>query len=100
MASDTLPKKGNYKSAGTEKFYCSPFAKTRYKILITGNQIKITRLYKEYADVINGILKKGRIYSNDPYEKGSEGRYYKFKKNAFLVLNVENGEYEAFNLCK
>src|SRR5215213_8077704 len=55
-------------SAQNEKTYCSPFAQTKYKVQITKNKIRITRLYKEYKEVITGLLKSGKIYSNDPAE--------------------------------
>jgi hypothetical protein len=86
-----------------EKTYCSPFAKTKYKLLITKDKIRITRLYKEYKDVFRGIIKKGKIYSNDPNEKSFKpvwGKYYKLEKNNFGILNIENGDYEWFSECK
>jgi hypothetical protein len=86
-----------------EKLYCSDFAKTKYKLLKTGTKIKITRLYKEYVDHYTGILKNGKIYSNDPNEKNLKdvwGRYYKLDGKNFGVLNVENGDYEWFVECK
>jgi hypothetical protein len=43
--------KSNDVSIEKEKTYCSPFAKTKYKLLITKDKIRITRLYKEYKDV-------------------------------------------------
>src|SRR5829696_3846629 len=100
---DSTPKKVVTPIPQKEKLYCSPWAKTKYKVLITGSKIKITRLYKEYVDVITGNWKNGKIYSNDPAEKGLKalsGKYYKLKGSTFSVLNIENGEYEAFILCK
>jgi hypothetical protein len=85
-----------------EQTYCSPYAKTKYKVLITGSKIRITRLYKEYKNVFTGIYKKGRIFSNDPNEKKSRsanGRYYKLQDHSFGVLNIENGDYDWFELC-
>ncbi|HNP24859.1 MAG TPA: hypothetical protein PKL37_22475 [Panacibacter sp.] len=67
------------------------------------NKIKITRLYKEYKDVITGVIKNGKIYSNDPNEKNFKpvwGKYYKLVKENFGVLNIENGDYEWFSECK
>lgn len=100
---DKISKKTNKNSAPKEKIYFSNSAKTKYKILITGSSIKITRLYKEYVDVIMGTLKNGKIYSNDPNEKSFKpvwGKYYKLKDNNFGVLNTANGDYEWFTLCK
>jgi hypothetical protein len=102
VTTDTIPKK--FKGPDKkEKLYCSDFAKTKYKLLITGTKIKITRLYKEYVDHYTGILKNGKIYSNDPNEKNLKdvwGRYYKLDGKNFGVLNVENGDYEWFVECK
>lgn len=86
-----------------EKVYCSSYAKTKYRVQITKGKITITRLYKEYRYVITGKLKNGKIYSDDPNEKNFRpvwGKYYLLGKNSFSVLNIENGEYERFTLCK
>lgn len=86
-----------------EKTYCSPFAKTKYKLLINKNKVRITRLYKEYRDVFTGVIKKGRIYSNDPNEKNFKpawGKLYQLEKGRFGVMNIENGDYEWFSECK
>lgn len=93
----------NHVSGEKEKTYCSPFAKTKFKLLVTKDKIKITRLYKEYKDVFTGIIKKGKIYSNDPIEKNFKpvwGKLYKLEKSGFGVLNIENGDYEWFSECK
>ena len=102
FTTDTIPKKLTAVNKN-EKLYCSGFAKTRYELLITGNKIKITRLYKEYVDNYTGVLKNGKIYSNDPNEKNFKnvwGRYYKLDGKNFGVLNIENGDYEWFTECK
>lgn len=93
--SDTTIEKG--------RIYCSPYAETRYRVQVRKDKLKITRFYREYRNVFNGKLKNGKIYSDDPAEKGFKpvwGRYYKLGKNSFSVLNIENGEYEQFTLCK
>lgn len=94
--------KSNHASIDKEKTYCSPYAKTKYKVLISKEKIKITRLYLEYKDVFTGIIKNGKIYSNDPNEKNYKpvwGKFYKLNKTGFGVLNIENGDYEWFSLC-
>ena len=100
---DSLPKKLSVKANKNEKLYCSDYAKSRYKILISGSKVKITRLYKEYVETFTGTIKNGKIYSNNPDEiivKGIKGKYYKFQDGYFGVLNIENGDYEWFSLCK
>jgi hypothetical protein len=94
--------RSNNASIDKERTYCSPFAKTKYKLLINKGKVKITRLYKEYKDVFTGVIKNGKIYSNDPEEKKFKpvwGKYYKLSKEGFSVLNIENGDYELFSLC-
>jgi hypothetical protein len=103
VTTDTIPKKSEIINSKNEKLYCSDFAKTKYKLLIAGTKIKITRLYKEYVDHYTGILKNGKIYSNDPNEKNLKdvwGRYYKLDGKNFGVLNIENGDYDWFVECK
>ena len=100
---DTLPKKLSVKANKNEKLYCSDFAKSKYKIMISGTKIKITCLYKEYVETFSGTIKNGKIYSNNPDEitvKDIKGKYYKFQDGYFGVLNMENGDYEWFSLCK
>lgn len=102
-ANDTLPKKSRSVSSKNEKLYCSDFAKTKYKLAITGNKIRITRLYKEFVETYSAVIKNGKIYSNDPNEKNLKnvwGRYYKLEGTNFGVLNIENGDYEWFTKCK
>jgi hypothetical protein len=99
---DSMPHTNKIASRN-EKLYCSDFAKTRYKLAISGNKIKITRLYKEYVDSYSGVIKSGKIYSNDPNEKNLKmvwGKYYKLQGKNFGVLNPENGDYEWFVECK
>jgi hypothetical protein len=98
--SDTLPKRVNVRN---ERLFCSAIHKTRYKILVTGNKIKITSFYENIRHVIVGTIKKGKIYSNDPEEKQNKsvnGKYYILKGNLFRVLNIENGDYEEYESCK
>jgi len=102
FTTDTIPKKLKTVNKN-EKLYCSDYAKSKYKILISGSKIKITRLYKEYVETFSGTVKNGKIYSNNPDEiivKGIKGKYYKFQDGYFGVLNIENGDYEWFSLCK
>lgn len=100
---NSLLKKVNILSVKGEKIYCSPTGKTKYKLLITGSTIKITRLYQQYVDIYNGTLKNGKIYTNDPEEKRSKviwGKFYKLQGTNFGVLNIANGDYEWYKLCK
>jgi len=101
FTTDTIPKKKTVNE--NEKLYCSDYAKSKYKILISGSKIKITRLYKEYVETFSGTIKNGKIYSNHTDEKtvkDIKGKYYKFQDGYFGVLNIENGDYEWFSLCK
>jgi hypothetical protein len=100
---DSLPKKPSVTANINEKLYCSDYAKSKYKIALLGSKIKITRLYKEYVETFSGTIKNGKIYSDNPDEKtikGIKGKYYKFQDGFFGVLNIENGDYEWFSVCK
>ncbi|HEY6954369.1 MAG TPA: hypothetical protein VI385_03950 [Flavisolibacter sp.] len=100
---DSVPKRTTGVSHNGGKLYCSDYAKTRYKLSISGTSVKITRMYKEYVESFTGVIRHGKIYSNNPDEKnlkGLEGRYYKLEGNNFGVLNIENGDYEWFAECK
>ncbi|MGZ3952559.1 MAG: hypothetical protein ACXVBZ_14265 [Flavisolibacter sp.] len=102
-ATDSLPHTVKPSTNKGEKWYCSDIAKTRYKLVVTGSKIKITRFYKEFTDSYSGTIKNGKIYSNDPNEKSLKdvwGRYYKLEGKNFGVLNIENGDYEWFAECK
>lgn len=103
VAKDTIPGKMKVVPNKIEKLYCSDFAKTQYRLFITGTKIRITRLYKGYVDKYTGTIKNGKIYSNNPDEKNLKdlhGRYYKLEGKNFGVLNIENGDYEWFTECK
>lgn len=100
---DTVPGKERTVSFKSVKLYCSDFAKTKYKLSTDGSKITITRFYKEYTDKYSGIIKHGKIYSNNPDEKNIknlQGKYYKLEGKNFGVLNIENGDYEWFTECK
>lgn len=100
---DKIPQILKSISSENEKIYCSDFAETKYRLLITGTKIKIIRLYKEYADNYNGVIKNGKIYFNNSDEKNLKdlrGKYYKLEGKNFAVLNIENGDYEWFAECK
>jgi hypothetical protein len=103
LLTDTIPPKIKVAENKNEKFYCSDFAKTRYRLSITGTRIKITRLYKEFTDSYTGVIKNGKIYSSNPDEKNIKdlhGKYYRLEGRNFGVLNIENGDYEWFTECK
>jgi hypothetical protein len=105
---DTLPWKNinnhvyRQKSVSERKIYCCTFCKTRYEIVKVGNKITIISIYKERRNTIHGIIKNGKIYSDDSNEKSSkqQGKIYSLKGNIFRVKNLENGEYDDYVICK
>lgn len=102
-ACDSIPKKTKPTVSSHGKLYCSNFVNSRYRLSITTNKITIVRLDKGPAKTFHGILKNGKIYSDDADErkaKENRGRYYKLEAGNFGVLNVENGDYEWFVECK
>ncbi|HWJ91943.1 MAG TPA: hypothetical protein VNR87_12570 [Flavisolibacter sp.] len=99
---DSLPRPVAISLEKGEKIYCSNYRKARYKILITATKIRITYLYKDYVQVIHGVIRKGKIYTDDPDEKRFKeyaGRIYVLEKSIFSVKNLENGEYDYFKPC-
>ncbi len=84
------------------KLFCSVYRKTRYRLFIKGNEISITAIYNG-ENTIKGVIKNGKIYSNNPLEKGNKmlaGEVYLLKNNTFRVLTSEGGEYDEFTKCK
>ena len=104
---DSLPKKKNHSSAlliaRSKKIYCCPYNRTIYEIIRSGNRLSLTSIYKTYRKTIHGILKNGKIYSNDPDEKlfpSQAGKIYVFYGKTLRVKNLENGDYDDFTECK
>jgi hypothetical protein len=93
---DSLPKKN-------EKIYCADFRENvRHSIVIKGNNISITSLYKSGLPSVTGKIIKGKIYSNSPYEKDKKfavGRYYILEGKTFKIPDTENGDYQEYKLC-
>jgi hypothetical protein len=70
---------------------------------IKGNEITITLIYNENESIVKGIIKNGKIYSNDRLEKSIKsfaGKVYLFKNSRFHVLTGEGGEYDEYYECK
>jgi len=105
---DTLPKKNISKQVTSQKFipeskiYCCTYCQAKYEILKHGNRITIIYIYKERRNTVHGVVRNGKIYSDDPYEQTFKlsGNLYSLKGNTFLVKNIENGEYYNYILCK
>jgi len=84
------------------KIFCSDYRKTKYKLSINGNEITIIAIYNG-EHTIKGIIKNGKIYSNDPFEKNNKmlaGKVYVFKNSTFKILTSEGGKYDEFNECR
>ena len=84
------------------KTFCSFTGKSKYTVTIKGSGATLLYSYKEYTTKVLGTFKNGKIYTNDPYEKQSKtgGRYYLVTKDMVRVLNLENGDYEEYDVCK
>ena len=87
-----------------EKIFCKYGSKSKYIVTITGNNVLIV---SDKAK-INGVFKRGKLFTNDPEEieyrkftgKYNYGKYYVIGTDYFSVLNAENGEYSYYTLCK
>ena len=86
---------------GTRKF-CSRSRLTTYIVTINGAKVTIRYAYKDYASKLSGTFKKGKVYTTDPNEKNSKtsGRYYQITRDRVRVLNLENGDYEQYDVCR
>jgi hypothetical protein len=84
------------------KEFCSFTKPTRFKVSITGNKIVITKTYNENSNTVTGIIKNGKIYTNDPLEKSYKfgGKYYLLSKTYLAVNNLEGGDYVTYDLCR
>jgi hypothetical protein len=84
------------------KLFCCIYRKTKYRLFIKGNEIEITAIYNGES-MIKGVIKNGKIYSNDPMEKNNKmlaGKVYILNNNTFRILTSEGGEYDEFTKCK
>src|SRR5258708_38890951 len=105
---DTLPQKNisrretNQKTIPEDKIYCCSYCQAKYEIIQQGNKITIIYIYKKHRNTRHGVVRNGKIYSDDPYEKtfNLPGKLYSLKGNSFFVKNMENGEYYSYTLCK
>jgi hypothetical protein len=86
---------------GTKNF-CSFSGKSKYAVTIKGSMATLVYLYKEYKTTVHGTFKNGKLFTNDQYEKDSKtgGKYYLVTTSMVRVLNVENGDYEEYDVCK
>lgn len=86
------------------KIFCKYGSKSKYIVSITGNNVLIV---SDKAK-IKGVFKRDKLFTNDPEEieyrkiagKYNYGKYYVIGTDYFCVLNVENGEYSYYTLCK
>jgi hypothetical protein len=85
------------------KWFCCDYRKGKYKLSIKGNEITITLIYSEKESTVKGIIKNGKIYSDDRMEKMNKslaGKVYQLKNDRFHVLTGEGGEYDEYYACK
>jgi len=84
------------------KLFCSDYRKTKYRLFIKGNEISITSIYNGES-TIKGIIKNGKIYSSDAFEKSNKifaGKVYIIRNNTLRILTSESGEYDDYFECK
>ncbi|MDP9231097.1 MAG: hypothetical protein M3O67_10580 [Bacteroidota bacterium] len=86
-----------------KKIFCSSSGLSKYAVEIKETKIKMVYSYNQHTNVIKGVIKKDKIYSDDPAEKRNKslsGKLYVLKNKMFRVLNIENGDYDDYALCK
>src|SRR5205823_8443871 len=97
-----LQKSNNTFFQGT-KWYCCDYRKGKYKLSIKGNEIIIILFYNENESIVKGVIKNGKIYSNDRLEKSVKsfaGKVYLLNMTRLHVLTSEGGEYDEYYECK
>jgi hypothetical protein len=84
------------------KEFCSFLKPIKFKVSVTGNKVIITRIYNDNIRRINGIIKNGKLYTNDPDEKSNRfaGKYYLLTPSSLRINNLEGGDYIEYHLCK
>ncbi len=84
------------------KEFCSFLKPIKFKVSVTGNKVIITRIYNDNIQRINGIIKNGKLYTNDPAEKSNRfaGKYYLLTGSSLRINNLEGGDYIEYHLCK
>jgi hypothetical protein len=102
QAQSTAPRKIVSTPFQGTKTFCSFSGKSKYRVTIKGSKATFLYLYKEYTTKVLGSFRNGKVYTNDPYEKQSKtgGRFYLVTKEMVRVLNLENGDYEEYDVCK
>ena len=83
------------------KEFCSFSKPLKFKVSITGNKVIITRIYNDNTRQVNGIIKNGKLYTNDPAEKRFHfaGKYYLLTGSSLGINNLEGGDYIQYQLC-
>jgi hypothetical protein len=83
------------------KEFCSFSKPLKFKVSITGNKVIITRIYNDNTRQVNGIIKNGKLYTNDPAEKRFHfaGKYYLLTGSSLSINNLEGGDYIQYQRC-
>ncbi len=83
------------------KEFCSFSKPLKFKVSITGTIVIITRIYNDNTRQVNGIIKNGKLYTNDPAEKRFHfaGEYYLLSGSSLSINNLEGGDYIQYQLC-
>ncbi|MEP6844521.1 MAG: hypothetical protein ABI861_00890 [Panacibacter sp.] len=91
-----------YSFQGEKKFCCDYRKFTHYKVVIKGSNVAITCYYKDVVSNYRGVIKNGKVYSDNPDEKRNKdfaGNFYLIDKDRFWI-NTGNGEYDEFYECR
>lgn len=103
---DTIAQKKAVRKTTTAPFqgvkeFCSFSKPLKFKVSITGSKVIITRIYNDNTSRINGIIKNGKLYTNDPAEKSNHfaGKYYLLTGASLSINNLEGGDYIEYHIC-
>ncbi len=83
------------------KEFCSFSKPPKFKVSITGTKVIITRIYNDNTRQVKGIIKNGKLYTNDPAEKRFHfaGKYYLLTGSSLSINNLEGGDYIQYQRC-
>lgn len=85
------------------KGFCEFYQKSKYIVTIKNNIVIITFIHNQDTSRVNGKIINGKLYTDDSEEKKNKnlaGKYYLLTKDMIRILNIENGDYNEYDLCK
>lgn len=74
-----------------------------YTVIIKRDSITIKYQYKDFTEIVNGVITQGKLFTNDRLERNDKnlaGKVYILQEHRLEVFNPEvGGDYTIFNEC-